>query len=423
MIKNVLVTILVLVTSMSIVSCNSNEQAKDTLRYSTISMPKPKISSIESQIIESTIVDFPKAESMDTAVDGSGHLYILALNGKDALVSKSTDGGITFSDGVKANLNISAGSGPIDRPTIALGSQGVVGVAWKEPLGQYGRIWYSSSENGGGHFGPAVRVDERIATPSTHRLVRLAMLGDNNPIVTWTEDIHLRVTRSYDGGKTFATSRSMDRAFTSCTNPDILSVGGENVLVAYRNLEEMDGIDNPVRDIVVMSSNDARRFLEHARAPDKHWPVETCPESGASLAYDHGNIFVTWMDARFSPTALKQTDVWFASSFNINDGFSENIRVNTTDARHNHPSMTISPDKQINIVWEARESDMAVIYYSFSDDNGKSFSTPKIVVSSNDGSERGTPGYPSITADTSGNIHVAWLDNLGGHIATWQNSK
>ena len=56
-----------------------------------------------------------------------------------------------------------------------------------------------------------------------------------------------------------------------------------------------------------------------------------------------------------------------------------------------------------------------------SDDGGVTFTAPRAVASSNDGSGRGTPGFATLVVSQAGSIHVARGDRLGGHVATWQD--
>ena len=411
-----------LLAAALVVACGGPEPAGSTPTPAAPSAPEapPEPAAQGPELIEATAVDFPDAESVDVAVAADGSVYVAMLQGNGVFVARSTDGGITFEDATKANLDATAAGDQIDRPALAVGTDGLVAVVWTEGLGPFGRIWYAASGDGGETFGPSIRVGERIAKSAT-RLARVGIVEGNNPIVAWTQEAQLRVTRSFDGGGTFGSSRSIERSFSDCTPLDLLVIGGEHALLAYRNLEDIRDVEGPVRDVTVLSTEDARRFLVQARAPDAPWPVAICLESGASLAYDGNTVYVSWMDARNSPTGLDRTDIWIASSSGGALRFSENRAVNTTVARHNRPSLSTGPGGRLHIAWEAREPDAAVVYYASSDDGGVTFTAPRAVASSNDGSGRSTPGFASLVVSQAGSIHVAWWDRLGGHVATWQD--
>ena len=108
------------------------------------------------------------------------------------------------------------------------------------------------------------------------------------------------------------------------------------------------------------------------------------------------------------------TNIWFAKS-TLNSQYFSIIQLNKIPQRHSHPSITVSSNGELHIIWASRESDKAVIKYVSSKD-GIDFSNPINIVSSNDGSNRRTPTHPTIISDKADNIYVGWSDAIGTHI-------
>ena len=115
------------------------------------------------------------------------------------------------------------------------------------------------------------------------------------------------------------------------------------------------------------------------------------------------------------------TNIWLAKS-TLNSQHYTVIKLNNATERHSHPSITVSPNGVIHIIWASREPDKAIIKYVSSKD-GINFSNPVNIVSSNDGTNRRTPSHSSIISDKSNNIYVGWSDALGTHIGQLKNTN
>jgi hypothetical protein len=196
--------------------------------------------------------------------------------------------------------------------------------------------------------------------------------------------------------------------------------------IAYRSLEPA-GEKGDIRDIVMISSTDrGQTFQPVTRVSDAHWYLPACPIAGPSLAVRDGNFYIAWMDGRFAPAGtFSRGDIWLAVSRDGGKTFSSNIRINPDqNLHHTLPSLAIGPGGRIHIAWEAHTQGTGEVflYYSFSDDEGQTFTSPQIIADSTD-PDRGNPGKPVIVVDTMGRITLAWLDRLGVRMATWTDMK
>ncbi len=229
--------------------------------------------------------------------------------------------------------------------------------------------------------------------------------------------------RSPDHGATFPINQVADREVCDCCQPHPL-VHGDRLLVAYRNLER-DAEGQDIRDIYVTASDDGgKSFADGVRVSDAPWRLNACPIAGPALAADGERLYVAWMDGRNDPELTgERSDIWLATSDDGGRHFSANMRVNPVEGVFtNLPVLAVGPDSRLHIGWESAEERPArrqVIYIAASDDGGRTFSEPQVIVSSEDGTRRGRPNSATLAVSRQGRLHLTWVDGLGTHIAVW----
>jgi hypothetical protein len=95
------------------------------------------------------------------------------------------------------------------------------------------------------------------------------------------------------------------------------------------------------------------------------------------------------------------------SSFKTPVAITNTGKVNATLQRG--PEFVFSPNGHIHLVWmEQKISNSPDIFYSRSTDDGMTWSAPKDI--SRD-EQRAAQDFPSIAADSAGNLYVDWIDN------------
>ncbi|MCB0014422.1 MAG: exo-alpha-sialidase, partial [Anaerolineales bacterium] len=239
-----------------------------------------------------------------------------------------------------------------------------------------------------------------------------------NPLVAWLANSSLRLARSADGGASYGTAQLLDDQTCECCHPQPL-VLGEQIFVAYRNLEiAADGAN--IRDIYLIRSLDGgQSFVPETRISDANWFVNACPVSGPSLVGAGNRLYVSWMDGRNDAQGnFSQTDIWLATSTDGGATFSANWRVNQQDGYHNLPELALDETGTLHIAWVARETERAVVYYARSLDQGQTFSEPLAIVDSREGN--GPPGSSSLLAAPDGTLYLTWVDFAGAHVRSWQ---
>ena len=388
--------------------------------------PLPTESGInESTEVDFDTIDFPEARSHSLATSSDGTLYLIYGQEHSLFVSRSTDAGRTFDKAVLASGELSVHVLPIEHPAIAVDGKGRVDIAWLEmpPDFNGAKIWYAVSKDGGQTFGPGQLV---MTEPEGEvAMVQIALSHDGNPILMWLNESELKFTRSLDGGSTFMPAVTIGDGSCECCQPQAV-VLDDQVHIAYRSLEP-GGEKGDIRDIVMVSSTDAgQTFQPVTRVSDAHWYLPACPIAGPSLTVHDGDFYVAWMDGRFAPAGtFNRGDIWLAVSRDGGKTFSTNLRINSDqNMHHTLPSLAIGPGGRVHIAWEAQTQGTGdvFLYYSFSDDEGQTFTSPQVIADGTD-PDRGNPGKPVIVVDPTGHVTLAWLDRLGVRIATWKDTK
>ena len=397
---------------------NSEEIQQPSKTRTALPEAGPTSTGVTASFSSPHYFEFPDAQSVSVAA-GGGSAYIVYGHEKSLFVSRSSDGGQTFTEPVQATHNIDAFVLPVERPAIAVNRRGDVGVAWLEHAqdGSGTNVWYASSMDAGHTFGSGMLVSTEHGRETV--MVHLQLDETGNPLLFWIRDVDLRFARSFDQGKSFDLVETIGEGSCECCQPSTV-VLEDQVIVAYRSLVE-DGSEGFIRDIAVVSSLDGgRSFGPVTQVSDEHWYLDACPIAGPSLAHHDGRLYAAWMDGRTAPRGSHYDgDIWFALSGDLGKTFSANRRVNAGESTHNTlPVLAVGQSGRIHLAWEGQDQD--AIYYTTSDDSGENF-TPGALLAGNEAPERGSPSKPSIAVDGRGQVYLAWLDRSGARVVSWKD--
>ena len=403
-----------------ITSCTSQAtgiSANPTSRALTAESPSNTSSQpTASAKLFDSITDFPAATSVALTLAGDT-LYVITGHEHSLNVSRSTDGGKTFTEPVSSTGHQTAHVLRVERPAISANEEGKVAVAWLELNFEGGnnKVWYAQSLDSGQTFESPRLVSED--PPGETAMVTMLLDPDGNPILTWLSGNHLRFARSSDGGESFSPAKEIGKGACECCQPAMLQ-NGNDLLVAYRGMSVDE--DGAFRDAALIRSLDGgETFGPVSFATDSHWYIDACPISGPSIATRDESIYITWMDGRaVAPDNLMSSDVWFAESKDDGETFSPNVKISGTRSTHNFlPVMAVGPGGRIHIAWPAISPD--AIYYAASDDGGQTFTGPQVIADD----EQGRPAVPSMVMDAQGRVYLAWLDDSGIRLAVWEDTN
>ncbi len=413
----------VLACMLLAISCDNT--VKETNTNLTNSIPKSSgtksINDIDKTIIENNfehVTTLSKtAASFDITSGTNNEIYAALKEDYDLFVRHSTNGGLSFDPPIQSNEKaVITGLAP-NRPAIAATDNGSVAVTWTSGQ-EVARVWYALSQDHGKTFDRSFILSHRNPKPSTG-FPEISFDNNKNPVTSWIQEGGIRVSQSFDGGETFSIESGVDAEVSSCTKTSITSTENDYILVAYRDRELLD--NKPIRPIKLGISSDFGQIFGTRQLVSKTpWDIKSCPDASPSIQSYKNNIYIVWMDGGIVENA-SFTNIWLAKS-TLNSQHYTVIKLNNATERHSHPSITVSPNGVIHIIWASREPNKAIIKYVSSKDS-INFSSPVNIVSSNDGTNRRAPSHPSIISDKSNNIYVGWSDALGTHIGQLKNTN
>ncbi len=331
----------------------------------------------------------------DLAVDSRGVFYFSQISVRaDGVafigVSRSTDGGRTFTPPVSASWSVDGPGSFQDKELIAADAtggryDGNVYVTWTRFSREGMRIYVARSTDGGRSFQPAIPL-----SPPGHVVQgSIPRVGPNGEVYVAWEDFTIPgivVTRSTDGGRTF----------------------DEPVLAAR---VEFIGEDAPP------ATCQGRRILKGYIDAGFEFP---------SLAVNptNGEVYVVFAS---NPPGVDQSDVYFVRSSDGGRTWSEPVRLNDDRTPNDQflPALAVAPDGTIAAIWYDRRHDpenlKIDVYMAVSTDGGRTWLPNKRVTTVSFGVPPLGPNfdrvrpcymgdYIDITADAR-NFYLAWGDN------------
>jgi hypothetical protein len=233
-------------------------------------------------------------------------------HGGDILFARSDDGGRSFTKAI--NLSSSQGGdgkGRINRDIwhngsldLVAGPKGTLYAAWTE---YDGALWLSRSSDAGRSFAPAQRIDAAARHPA--RAPSLALGADRTVYLAWTtgedEGADIQFSKSTDGGANFSRP---DRVAPSKNYSDApkLAVGPGGVL--HLVYAESSGGPFARYHVRYTRSADGGSSFEAPREISRPMPGPFAGAAFPSLCVDaQGRVYVLWelyADERQSPRGL-----------------------------------------------------------------------------------------------------------------------
>ncbi|MGI0027675.1 MAG: hypothetical protein ACREAD_07530, partial [Nitrosopumilaceae archaeon] len=304
------------------------------------------------------------------------------------LITKSTDGGMTFGTPVDISRNIgSSGS-----PQFAVSGNDVYVVWQAKTTGKY-QIIFAKSTDGGTTFSTPANISTNSGDSSYPKIAA----SGNNVYITWSltttnKDYDTYFTKSADKGATFSVPVNISNNLGDSGVPQI-AASGNDVYVTWEN----NGLGN--FEVFVVKSTDNGNTL----ASPVNISKDTTPSGAPQIAASGNNVYVSWMDSTSG-----NYDIFVAKSTDAGSTFGAPVNVSVTPNDSGYQQMTASGNN-VYVVWTETVSNVNYdVFFAKSTDGGKTFSTP-VNVSKN----AGQSGWATVTV--SNNIYVAWQDNTPGN--------
>lgn len=350
-------------------------------------------------------------------------------------------------------------------PTVQIDESGIVSTAWVEEDKEVRTIWFARSEEPGGPLGPPVRINDPSENPYYRQEAPALVVRGSDVFVTWalthpkmTPDkpfsSELRLSRSADGGRTFAPSvlvnddgqvinhtfdamqvapdgavhvawidgregkkepgtfvaKSGDQGRTFTKNLKV----DENTCVCCRTAlaTSSDGVvylawrkifEGNVREIVVSRSVDGGgEFSAPTVVGQDRWVYPACPHRPASLGVDRrGRLYAAW----YTEGADETPAIYLAYSDDQGRTFSAKKQLNRSKGTFpDHPQMAVDHEGRVVVAWEEQSPVRREVVVSRSLDRGESFSAP-VKVNEKNGQT------PTVAVNARGSAVIGWKEH------------
>ncbi|UCE37261.1 MAG: hypothetical protein JSW00_17580 [Thermoplasmata archaeon] len=348
-------------------------------------------------------------EHPSIAIDSTSNIYVTWMDERsgnaDIYFAKSTDGGTTFSNNKK--INDDAGNAEQFTPSIGVGESDNIFIAWGDFRDSNSDIYFTSSNDGGNSFSPNKKVNDDVSNTKQYE-PSIAIDNGGNIYLAWTDqrngNYNIYFANSTDGGNSFSPNKMVnDDGGPSQFQPSIAIDNEGNIYLAWTDQR------NGNYDIYFASSTDGGNSFSPNKMVNDDVSIPRQYEPSMAIG-NNGNIYLAWADERNG-----DSDIYFASSTDGGNSFSPNKKVSddTVNMIQLHPSIAIDGADNIYIAWwDYRHGFFGDIYFAKSTDGGNSFSANKKV---NDDVMNAAQDKPSIAVDGLGNIYIAWGDNRSGN--------
>jgi len=328
-------------------------------------------------------------------------------------VAQSNDLGKSFSSPVKiAEHGKSLDAGADARPQIVADKQGNVFLAYAffKDSNWNAQINTARSSDGGVSFSVP---ESLVKDDSSQRFPSALIKPDESIFISWIDKRLVAAGKqggekrlggaiaysfSQDSGKTFQAERFANESSCECCRIGSSLDPKGNPVVVYRAIFP-GGIRDQVSQIISEKGAEPVR-----RVADDDWKTDACPHHGPSIAVSGtGKFHVAWFTQ-----GSKRSGVFYANSINQGISYSKPSRVGAEGANVSRPYL-YALGQQVWLVWKEFDGTKSSVHLKESGDDGKTWSTPKILAS--------TAGYSDhpLLLSRGNEIFLSWLTRDDGY--------
>lgn len=336
----------------------------------------------------------------------------------DIYFARSVDGGQSFDAEVLVSDD---GTSFANSPKIAVDNSGNIYAVWHDNrTGDSWDVYLSKSEDGGSTFSPAMRVNEYISNVFQYE-PDVALDRHGHIYVSWNRyyydadldqwDYDVYVAKSTDGGVTFGSNVKVNDGSDWQYKSSIKVSRSGNVYVVWT-----DRRNGGISDVYFAKSVDGgSTFSTNARIHQYTEQSQGYPE----MALDEDEvIYVVWNDAR-NLYRKNRRDIFMARSLDSGDSFEPEIRINDakipTAFEYFYPTITAWGKGHVAVAWEDKRGGTYDVYLTRSDNGGLNFRPSWRLNKAGKKSQ----SVPDIVMDAMGQVHCTWRDKRTGEFQTY----
>lgn len=338
----------------------------------------------------------------------------------DLYFTRSEDGGETWSAPVHVNPDAGGVWGfAVSKPRVEVGPTGTIHVFYpandkspKTGLDVVSARYTRSTDNGKSFAEPIVlnrpaELDREDilgeGLTMTNSFGTMGVAPDGTVITAWQDVAQMKdsadgadgaVAISTNDGASFEAERIALPGNDVCPCCQLtLAFGEETAYMGYRKIYA-DGRDSTV----ARSIDGGRTFSGEGRLDLARWDINGCPLKTTEMAIDGERLYVATFTGGEDPAG-----VYFSRSEDGGRTFSGSRQVHSAAGYSDAPTMTIDASGVVRIVWHAKVGGLRRLFTAVSVDAGETLSEPVEVAT-----PAGKSAYPATAVAADGTVWVTW---------------
>jgi len=271
----------------------------------------------------------------------------------------------------------------------------------------------SAYTDGGGSFSLEQTINDDEREVSRANFYAIGTAPDGKIYVSWLDgrnDLEAKevfMTISEDGGRSFGENYAISALACPCCQPTINFLdGGKTIVVSYRDngSPSADGETDNVRDHLMIHSNDGgQTFSDPVVISNDGWTFASCPHAGISIGVDSENrIHAVWWNGGRTPD---EAGIYYTYSEDRGKSFAPRQFLSDAPAdKVLHTEITVDQNDTVYVAWEGLKEDRSQVFLAYLS-AGKGEWSPTYQITD------GTWNifYPILTTDDK-NLYISWTE-------------
>jgi hypothetical protein len=324
------------------------------------------------------------AETISAAFDGKGVLWITWAQNEHVYVQSSEDKGQSFTNPLMVNANAEKIEAKGEyRPKIKLDAKGNIYLTWTQKLEGHhsGHIRFSRSADEGRHFSTPVTVNDNRDNIG-HRFDSMAIGKNGEIFIAWLDardfeeakkagkkfdGTSLYYSWSNDGGEHFYPNKRIAAHTCQCCRLDTAIAPDNTPVITWRHIFE-----GGIRDHGLIKFTDWNTPGDTHRLGRDNWKIDACPHHGPGLSISDSGIYhAVWFSG--SPA---NPGLFYAYSTDSGRHFSTPVNFGKAGSGHPH---VLALGAKVNVVWQEFDGTNNIVKLMKSADDGKTWSKPEVI--------------------------------------------
>jgi hypothetical protein len=257
------------------------------------------------------------------------------------------------------------------------------------------------SDDAGRSWSPPVTVNDAgsLGEFGAHNFHALTVAPDGALLSTWIDGREGKsgvwMSRSADGGRTWAANRPIDRnPACPCCRTGVTAAADGALFVSWRSV-----LPGDVRDVVVARSADGGATWDTPVRPrEDGWVFPGCPHAGPSMRLDEaGRVHIAWWTGKRG-----EAGVWYARSDDGGRSFTSQALATGEHSQPAHVQLATASGGHVLVAWDDGLAESPRILLRQSRDGGGRFGPAEVV------SGAGQAATFPVLAVVGDSVAVAW---------------